>query len=388
MQLNTWHRWPGGIEAVVDSLVVLLREHGVEALLEARYSADLPAGLRGKLQAFCSGIYSLRAKRTIAKTLAERRPDVVHAHNVYPLLSPSVLVACREAGIPTLVHLHDYYLTCPTYQHLRDGQVCERCCGGREHWAVLLNCRKSWPESVAYALRCAWARRRRLFQENTSLFIALTEFARRRLLAAGFAPERIVVLPNMVALAREQADPGKGRYIAFSGRLSIEKGVGTLLEAARRTGLPVRIAGDGPLREELARQAPPNVEFCGRLDRAQIESFYRQARFIVVPSIWFEMCPLVISEAMSFRLPVITSRIGGLPELVDDEKTGLLFEPGNAGELAEKMRRLWDDPQACREMGAAGRAKAECQYAPEVYFQRLKGIYDQAIERGYATSSR
>jgi len=382
LMVNNWFTRPGGIEQMVDNLLAMLKQRGVEVGLYARYNADIPSGLRASVRAFFSGIYSRTEKRLMAQHLREHRPDVVHAHNLYPLLSPSVLAACRQAGVPAVLTLHDYNLVCPSFYHLHRARVCERCCGGREYWCIVQNCRGDIFRSVGFALRMAVARKFRMFHDNVTLFVALTQFAKQRLVEAGFQPDRIAVLPNSVAIPDAPCNPERGEYVAFAGRLSQEKGVATLIAAAARTGLPVRIAGDGPLRSELSASAPQNVAFVGRLDRAGLLDFYRHARFTVVPSIWFEVCPLVISEAMSHGLPVITSRIGGLPELVDEGVTGLLAELGNADDFAAKMQTLWDSPELCRSMGQAGREKARREYGEEVYFTRLLEIYQRAIALG------
>jgi glycosyltransferase involved in cell wall biosynthesis len=151
-----------------------------------------------------------------------------------------------------------------------------------------------------------------------------------------------------------------------------------LAAAARLPDVPIRLAGNGPILQDLSAAAPANATFVNRLDPAEMGAFYRAARFLVVPSMWFEGCPLVVSEAMSRGLPVIASRIGGLPELVDDGTTGLLFEPGNVAELAARIRLLWDDPDLCQRMGEAARQKAMREYSEEVYYQRLVAVYDKA----------
>jgi glycosyltransferase involved in cell wall biosynthesis len=306
----------------------------------------------------------------------------VHAHNLYPLLSPSVLVACRAAGVPTVMTVHNNIHTCPRSDHLLNGKICERCVGGREIHCVLHNCRGNLLESVAYAARNALVRRLRLFSHNLTTVIALSEFARKRLMDAGFGTEQVVVLPNMAAMPDEPTDAGTGDYVAFSGRISSEKGIDTLIEAARRLPeVPVRLAGGGPLFNELSAAAPPTVTSLGQLQSTDMSPFYRQARFLVLPTKCFEACPLVISEAMSHGLPVIASRIGGLGDLVDDGRTGLLFEPGNAADLADKIKRLWDSPQLCRQMGLAGRAKAGSEFSEDAYYTRLMAIYEEAMER-------
>lgn len=254
------------------------------------------------------------------------------------------------------------------------------CKGGREYWCALLNCRRKIAASVAYSFRSIFARALGLYKENVTLFILLSSFGRRQLIDAGFPGDRMILLPNAVPVPDSYADPSRGEYIAFAGRISDEKGVDTLLSAAGITGLPVCLAGDYSARPDLAKAGGANVTFVGQLGRKELDNFYRKARCLVMPSRCFEMMPIVLIEAMSYGLPVIASDIGGLPEIVDDEVTGLLFEPGNGEDLANRIKRLWSDPDLCRRMGQAGRAKAIREYSEDVYFRRLINIYNRATE--------
>ena len=379
---NQYRSLFGGEETVVERTAALVEHNGDQAKLFMRSSRGLDGGIAGKVGAFCSGIYSRASYREITREIEEDRPDVVHAHNLYPLLSPSVLVACRRAGLPVVMSLHNHALTCPNTNHLCHGQLCERCSGGREYWCVLRNCRSNTLESVAYAVRSGVARRWRLFHDNVTLLVALTEFAKRRLVDAGFEAERICVLPNMVEIGESPTDAARGRYVVFAGRMSQEKGVDTLLTAAGKlSDVPVRLAGDGPVFGQLAARKPDNAVLLGQLGGDELTAIYRRARLLVLPSKCYEMCPLVISEAMSHGLPVVASRIGGIPELVEDGVTGLLFEPGNADDLAAKIDTLWRDRELCRRMGRAGRERAISEYGEDVYYRRLMNIYQEAIRR-------
>ncbi len=378
---NDYRSFCGGEGTVVRMVAALVEKRGGTARLLTCSSKGLDRSIAGKVRGFFSGIYSRSAYRDMARTLDAMRPDVVHVHNLYPLLSPSVLVACRRAGVPVVMTNHNYLLTCPIVNHLHNGRVCEKCLGGREYWCVLQNCRGSVPESVAYAARSAVARKLHFFRDDVTIQIVLSNFAKQRLLKAGFDEHRIVVLPNMVELGPEPNGRPPGQYVAYCGRMVPEKGVDVLLAAAARLpGVDLRLAGDGPSLDKLMIGAPPNARFVNRLGPAEMAAFYQGARFLVIPSKWFEGCPLVVSEAMSRGLPVIASRIGGLPEFVDDGTTGLLFEPGNVAELAHKIRLLWSNPDLCQQMGAAGRRKAVRQYSEEVYYDRLIAVYEKAIQ--------
>ena len=368
-----------GEEAVVRQTAAVVERHGGQAQLLMRSSRGIEGSLASKAHAFWSGIYSRSAYREMERILNSDRPDVVHVHNLYPLLSPSILVACRRASVPVVMSIHNQHLTCPRSEHLYRGRICERCVGGREYQCVVQNCRDNLFESVAYALRSAVARKMGFFHQNVTLFIALSRFAKDRLVAAGFDTDRIVVLPNTVRRLEEPVDPAMGTCVAFAGRLSPEKGIDTLLAAAAALpDCPVRLAGSGPLINQTAAQASANVRLLGQLETDELTELYRAARFVVLPSKTFEMCPLVILEAMSNGLPVITSRIGAQGELVRDGVTGMLFEPGDSQDLARKMRELWDNPQRCREMGQAAFAFSAENFGEDIYYRRLTSIYERA----------
>jgi glycosyltransferase involved in cell wall biosynthesis len=380
---NQYRSLFGGEENVVNDTAKLVTAHGGRAKLLLRSSRAIEESLPKKIGAFFSGFYSFSARVEVARALASFRPDVVHAHNLYPLFSPAALVACRRAGVPVVLSLHNHAQTCPNTDHLCQGHICEQCMHEGEIHCLLQDCRNNRLESIAYAARSYFARRMRLFKNNVDTFICLTQFAKQRLVRAGFDAGRIAVLPNMVDLDCRVVDPAQGGYVAFAGRLDGNKGIPTLLAAGglMQKPVPVHIAGDGPVRQQLEFGAPPNARFIGQLGGAEMDAFYTQARIVVVPSECFEMCPLVILEAMSHGLPVIASRIGGIPELVDDGETGLLFEPGDAESLSDKINILWNNPDLCRQMGAAGRRKAERQYGADSYYRRLATIYDRAIGR-------
>jgi glycosyltransferase involved in cell wall biosynthesis len=245
----------------------------------------------------------------------------------------------------------------------------------------LTNCRNSFPESALYAFRSFVARRFRLFSGNVTLFIAVSNFLRDRLILAGYPAERIEVVQNAVSVGAQadNSDRSGGSYIGYAGRLSFEKGADTLVEAARICRLPVKIAGDGPEMDRLRALAPPNVEFLGRVKQGSIAEFYSRSRFTVVPSRSYEGFPLAAAESMMHGKPVIGSRIGALPELIQDGGTGLLFGVDNPKELALKMRLLWEDQGLCIHLGnAAGLwAKTHCQL--NVFYERLMTVYERAI---------
>jgi len=379
---NEYRSGFGGEAAVVEATLRALAENGHTARLITKSSKDLEHSIVKRACAFFGGIYNVSAYREMRRLLATDRPDVAHIHGVYPMFSPSVLVACRRAGVPVVMTVHNNNFTCPTWYHLYKGRICEDCVGGREYRCALKNCRDNVAESVAYALRSAAARRFRLFHDNVDTLIALTPFSKARLIQAGFREDRIAVVPNPTPMADMAAGPGGGEYVGFAGRISAEKGADTLLAAAAgMPDIPFRIAGDGPALAELRARATPNVEFTGRLGLDSLVEFYRKARAVVAPSRSYETFALVAVEAMAAGAPVIAARIGGLPYTVEHGVTGLLFEPGDAGDLAAQVRRLWEDPALCRRMGKAGREKVLRENTSLAYYESLMTVYESAIER-------
>jgi glycosyltransferase involved in cell wall biosynthesis len=373
------HRGRGGSDAAWAETIRLVREAGHEVAVFARDSRDL-SGLGGRIKAFTSGIYAPDAVRDFARTLEDFRPDVVHTHELYPLISPWILPRCRAAGVPVAHSCYDYRLTCPTATHYRRGEVCDRCLGGREYEAVLSNCRENLPESLAYALRSWVARKADLFRANVDHFVVLSDYGRDWLQREVRIPaDRITVNACPAVAPPSGADPAAGGYIAYAGRFVPEKGVELLVEAARRTGLPVRLAGNAASHPAIRRGDP--VECVLTPAREDLIAFYRGARMLVVPSRWREPYGLVAVEAMTHGLPVIAAAVGGLQELVVPEETGLLFEAGDVGRLAAQMQRLWDDPELCRRMGAAGRARAAAQFSEEAHTRRTLEAYEAAMRR-------
>jgi glycosyltransferase involved in cell wall biosynthesis len=378
MIYNEYRSDRGGEDKVVENMTALFEKNEINVCLVKRSNKNL--SFLDKCKAFVNGVYSIEAYRTVSRLLISESPDVVHVHNLYPLFSPSVLVACRDARTPVVMTVHNFGLTCPHWSHYRSGQICELCADGNVMWCILKNCQGNIFESTGYALRSGVARRFRLYHNNVTRFIALTDFSRQWLISAGIRPNSIDVIPNMIDIPEHRADPGKGQYAAFAGRISPEKGVETLISAAALLpGTPFSVAGKGPLLEEFQRRPLPNVRFRGLLDSRELSEFYSHARFLVVPSRWYEMCPTAILEAMALGLPIIASRIGGLPEIVQDGVTGLLFEPGNAEDLSRKARVLWDNPELCRKLGLTGREWVIRECRDDIYIQRLLSVYDKAM---------
>jgi glycosyltransferase involved in cell wall biosynthesis len=306
------------------------------------------------------------------------RPDVVHTHELYPLISPWIIKTCASAGVPVVQICYDYRLTCPIATHFVHGQICRKCTGGREYQTVLNNCRDNLAESVGYGLRNAVARRFRLFTDYVSQFIVLTEFGRSWLMReVGIEPERITIQPCVIPMPPANPEPARADYIAYAGRFAFEKGVHVLIEAARRTGLPVRLAGNAESHPDIG--PGDNIICVPTRSPAELADFYRHARFLVVPSLWEETFSVVSAESMSHGVPVLAARIGAIPDTVLDGVTGQFFTPGDVDDLAGAMRRLWADPALCRRLGEAGRNRVAMEFDEASHLRQLRLAYGRAI---------
>jgi len=370
---------PSGEEAAVAAVAELLRAQGRQVLSYTKSSAAIPSLRFGAVQAFFKGVYCRSARREVARLIEAEKPDVVNVHNVFPLISPAVLGECRRRGVPVVMTIHNYRLLCPNGLFFSKGDVCERCLQGSELACVLRNCEENVLKSVGYALRNAVARKMRFFHDNVAVFAALTEFQKRKLVAGGFEPERIAVVRNPIAVEQTPGDD-LGGHVAYAGRISHEKGIDLLLEAARACPeLPFKLAGsvrEGALDPDAT---PPNVEFVGHLDRDALAALYRGARLVVLASRCYEGLPMTLLEGMAHGRPVIGPRHGGVPEIIDDQRTGLLFTPGDARDLADKIRTLWEAAGKSRDMGRAACETVRRRYSPDSYCERLTEVFEAAI---------
>jgi glycosyltransferase involved in cell wall biosynthesis len=378
LHLFNRHRGGGGADNAWDATIALSRSRGLDVATFERDSRTLPQGLRGKFSAFANGLYGADAVRAFAARLQEGRPDIVHTHELYPLITPWVLEICARAGVPVVHSCYDFRITCPIATHFDGTSVCTRCSDKGAHHAVLRDCRGNRMESAAFALRHAVAKRRDFYRRHVAQFIVLTDFSRRWLIEhAGVAPERITVNECAVPAAPVPVDPAKGSYFAYAGRLVPEKGIATLIDAARVSGLPVRIAV--PAGTDTSLINDPAVSVVPTSGPEMLAEFYRGARALIVPSLWFETFSIVAAEAMGHGVPVIAARIGALRDTVRENQTGLHFTPGNAAELAALMARLWSDSALCRGLGAAAHADVQARFGEDLHFQRLLNAYRRGL---------
>jgi glycosyltransferase involved in cell wall biosynthesis len=368
------HRGRGGSEQAALDLIGLLQQNDIQVEVFTRDSSDVASSLLGRIEAGASIFYAPRSVAAFSKLLDSFAPDVVHVQEIFPLVSPWILPLCTERSIPVVMTCIDYRMTCSKTTHLNKNAVCTRCVGGRDYWAVLTNCRDNLTESFAGALYNTVVRRFHLFTRHVTHFIAPSEFSREWLIKhAKIDARRITTVSPMVQVPETAADAAEGDYVAFTGRFSPEKGLATFLEASKLGDIPFRLCRNA--NSLVTVDVPADVQVVLTHTREELNNFYRGARMLVLPSVWFESFGLVGAEAMSHGIPVVASRLGAMTSLVEDGVDGYCFRAGDAKDLSRIVKRLWDDHELCRRLGAAGRQKVISQWSPEIHFANLMAIY-------------
>jgi glycosyltransferase involved in cell wall biosynthesis len=382
---NSYQR-PNGEDVVFSQERQILEGGGHEVVTFCRSNFEISSYSALKQVVLLKrAVWATDTKQEIASVLQQEKPDIVHVHNTFMMISPSIYSACREAGVPAVQTLHNYRLLCPASTFLKHGKICEECVEHSLWRSVAYGCyRDSRAATATAALTVGVHRQIGTWNKLVDGYIALTEFGRQKFIVGGLPAEKIAVKPNFV-----HPDPGTrqgpGEGALFVGRLSEEKGVGTLLSAWRRLrgSIPLDIVGDGPLRPaleaETQRDMLKSVQFRGWMPRDQSLATMKLARFLIFPSEWYEGFGMTIIEAFACGVPVICSRLGAAEELVADGRTGLHFTPGDAEDLAQKVEWAWAHPEEMEEMGRAARAEFELKYSADRNYQMLLDIYRRVI---------
>ena len=375
----------------------LLESRGNEVKLLALANESLESRW-SQANAALNSIYSISSRTLASAHITSFRPAIVHVHNFFPLLSPSVYYACRKAGVPVVQTLHNYRLLCPNAMLFRAGKPCELCLKSKLPWpGALHGCyRGSYAASAIVATMISVHRLWKTWEKTVDAYIALTQFSRDKLIAGGLPAERVFLKPNFVfptpikdttSVIRENAQ--SDGYALFVGRLAPEKGINTLLAAwTRLSCYKLKVLGTGPLDGTL--NAPAGVEFMGHQHAESIGRHIKSAKFLIMPSEWYEGFPRVVVEAFAGGLPVIATRLGSMTELVEDQRTGLLFRSGDAQDLADKIKWMFTHPERVEQMSEAAREEFEAKYTAERNYEMLMEVYRQASDnaRTYSHSRR
>jgi glycosyltransferase involved in cell wall biosynthesis len=385
--VHNGYRIPGGDQVVVDQECKLLRAGGHEVVVYQRSNKETETrtGLK-QIVLLKQMLWAADVRGEVEDLLRREKPDVAHVHNTFIVISPSIYSAFREAGVPVVQSLHDYRLFCPAAFFYRDGQTCEECVDHGVWRGVRHACyRNSRSATAAVALTLGVHHTLGTWVNNIDQFIAMTQFAREKFIRAGLPPEKMSVKPNFIYADLPRTRNGGADYAIYAGRLAPEKGVGILLQAwaAAQPRIPLLIVGEGPsisdLESEAERLGLTQVTFTGRLPWQQTLEAMRAARFVLLPSVSYEGFPMTIVEAFACSKAVICTRLGSMPEIVQEGHTGLTFEPGDVPGFAEQISWAVEHTEKICEMGKAARLEYEGRYSPEHNYALLMEIYDRAM---------
>jgi len=396
-----------GTEVYLFELMNLMREQGHEVAL---FSMADPRGEKTDYDRFllphidfkqpgqgwwhrgclaAHAIYSSEARQRLGKMIAAFKPDVAHVRNIYHRLSPSILRELRAQGVPVLFHVNDFKIVCPAYNMVRKGRACELCHGGRFHHVITSGCYSGGTSaSLVLAAEAYFHKWIKTYQRCVGHFLAPSQFVRQKLVQNGFDSSKITVLPHFQRLPALPPAPARNAPILYFGRLSAEKAVDDLIRAMKfLPQLQLLIAGDGPERARLENRACElglaNTSFLGQVHGQDLEQLIASAQFTVMPSHAYETLGKTILESYALGRPVIASDLGSRRELVHEGSTGILFEVGNVGHLAEAIKFLSDNPLIATEMGTAGRRMVESQHSPEAHCARLASLYQELSGKSY-----
>jgi glycosyltransferase involved in cell wall biosynthesis len=383
---HSYYQQRGGEDLSFESEANLLERNGHEVVRYTLNNHSI-AGL-SQIEAARRSIWNRQTFTEVKHILGTKRFDVMHCTNTFPLISLAAYDAARAEKVPIVQSLRNYRLLCPAAFLMREGQVCQDCVGKKFAWPGIVHAcyRKSRIATAVVALISLFHRRRRATQRDADCYYTLTEFARQKFIEGGFAADKILVKQNFV-----ENDPGIGKgnggYAVFAGRLSPEKGVHVLMDAwqhlqTRGHALQLKVIGDGPLAEVVRAAAAKNpcIEWLGELPLDQTLEIIREAAVLIMPSVWFETFGRTMIEAFACGTPVVASRLGAMAEVIDDGRTGLQFNPGDASDLAQKIIELTTAPDRLSSLRARVRTEYEQKYTANANYQKLMLIYQQAIQ--------
>ncbi len=391
---HNYYQQPGGEDQVFAEEVELLRGRGHDVVTFTLHNDEIKkrGGPMGLVALVGDTVWNRGVHGQIRSLVQREKPQVVHFHNTFPLMSPASYYAAREGGAAVVQTLHNYRLMCPNGLFLRDGKVCEDCLGRTPWPAVVHKCyRDARGASAVAATMLTVHRAMGTYRDAIDVYVALTEFSRAKNVEGPVPAHKCVVKPNFINIDRGAGD-GAGGYALFVGRLDPGKGLEVLLDAWGRIKgeRRLKIIGDGALAPlaRAAADADPRIDYVGRRPLEEVYLAMGEAGFLVVPSTWYEGFPRIIVEAYCKGAPVLASRLGALEEVVVDGETGLHFSPNDAADLAETINLAFSSPENLARMRRAARDRFESRYTADENYRQILAIYQRAIDsRGTSRSA-
>lgn len=400
--VNKFHYLKGGSETYYFSLKELLEEHGHEVIefsmndlknLPSKYSDyfidnidyNKKQSLITKASLAIKLVYSFEAKNKIEKLIKDYKPDIAHLHIFQHQMTPSILGVLKKHKIPIVYTAHDFKMICPNYKMmLPSGEICEACIGEKYYNCLKNKCVKGSLSNSLVDMIEAYVHKFLKSYDMIDAVVTPSDFYRKKFVEFGVNKEKLFYIPNFLDISKFETQSSHEDYFVYFGRLSEEKGVQILIKAMENVEGKLKIIGTGPLENQLREYTKLNnlnnkVEFMGYRTGVGLKDILKKAMFVVVPSTWYENAPYSILEAMAAGKPVIGSDIGGIPELVKNNKTGLIFESGNYKELNEKISFLIQKPELLNLYGKNARNSIESDYNKESHYFTLINIYNKLI---------
>lgn len=376
----------GGEIVAFKSLVKLLSLNGNEVVSYTRDNSEINEfSLVKKILSILGIFFSLKTYREISHLIDLSHPDIVHIHNVFPLISPSVYLACHNKKVPMVQTIHNFRLLCPNGLFFTHGKICEKCKFGNMVYAGILKCyRNSRLLSILYGASISFHRKIGTFN-FVDRFLLLNSFSQQKFLETKITTgDKLRVLPNfMIDEAKKVELPKQDNLILFIGRISEEKGIDLLISAAKLCpDLRFEIYGDGPLLNQTKQKIEEenNIQTCGFISGEQKQIVLSKASAVVIPSLWYEQFPMVAIEAFSNGTMVIAPKIGGWQDIVQDGKNGLLFKYNDPIDLAEKMNSIFGNLEKAKRLGEEGRKTFREKYSADIHYQKLIEVYSELIK--------
>jgi glycosyltransferase involved in cell wall biosynthesis len=381
--VHNYYQQAGGEDQVFLAEANLLEAHGHQVLTYTLHNDQLVPEV--SLKTATNILWNRKVYQDLYNLVQQKNIQIVHFHNTFPLISPSAYYAAKAAGAKVIQTIHNYRLLCPNALFFRSGKPCEDCLGQYIPWpGIIHRCyRDSLVASGAVATLLTVHRLMKTWINSVDTYIALTTFAKEKLIQGGIPSHKIKIKPNFI-----DPDPGyqprPGQYALFVGRLSTEKGIDTLLSAWKELGqsLPLKIIGDGPLADEVSRAAldTSGIEWLGRCSMEEVYQHMKSALLLVFPSHWYEGLPRTIIESFAVGTPILASNLGVMSSLIQPGFTGWHFQAGNASHLIEVVKNLLADSSALQEARRSTRQEFENNYSASNNYKQLFEIYQSTSE--------
>ena len=376
--VHNFYKIRAGEFSVLKNEIKLLKDNGNEVITFYKDNKNIKSFF-SKVIHFLRIVYSRNIFNEFDNYLKQNKPDVIHVHNFFPIMTPAIFFAAKKNNIPIIHTLHNYRLICPTSTLMHNNRIYEKSIINGPFSTIIDKVyRNSYLGTFALARMISYHKKYNTWDNQVDKFIALTNFSKSKFVEANFLSHKIEIKSNFV-FDMYDPDSDKKEYALFIGRISEEKGIRYLIKAWEKIDYKLIIAGTGPLENFIRSRLNENIIFLGKQNKEEIRNLMNAASFLIIPSIWYEGFPMVILEAYSAGLPVLGSRIGSIEEVVLDDITGLHFESNNSRDIVKKVNRIIKNRELLKKLSKNARKEYLEKYTPTKNYDILKKIYFSVI---------